>query len=284
MSWDLILLLSVLCSVISQLIDKHTTRKASAWDCTTFGVVFQLVLLTPFLVLWEKPSLPIACVLLAVGMLTASARFFWYKALIGDQLSRVSPFRRLSTLFTLFLGAYVLGESEQLQDRELLGALVIVLGSLLIAFEDFKRTWRNFFHINRYIGCVLYFAASLAIMKAVSREMFAEYAVTVFSAYFTMKVGQLLFVLPGLRHARRVDRIWTLSLSQIFQMIGAAMFLFVISKQELVLSEPIAALSPALLLVLDRIIFKEKIRMFKYRLGAVAVMALGYLLMKGLLL
>lgn len=284
MSWDLILLLSVLCSVISQLIDKHTTRKAGAWDCTTFGVVFQLVLLTPFLVLWQTPSLPIACVLLAVGMLTASARFFWYKALIGDELSRVSPFRRLSTLFTLFLGAYVLGESEQLQDRELLGALVIVLGSLLIAFEDFKRTWRNFFHINRYIACVLYFAASLAIMKAVSREMFAEYAVTVFSAYFTMKVGQLLFVLPGLRHARRVDRIWTLSLSQIFQMIGAAMFLFVISKQELVLSEPIAALSPALLLVLDRIIFKEKIRMFKYRLGAIAVMALGYLLMKGFLL
>ena len=64
---------------------------------------------------------------------------------------------------------------------------------------------------------------------------------TVFTAYFTSKIGQFLVVSPALLRPRRVDGIWTLGASQTLQMVSAILFLMVLSKQPLALSEPVAA-------------------------------------------
>lgn len=297
--YDLILVLSLLASVSAVLIDKTVTRTASAWDCTVFGIFLQTALLVPFFVLWTWPGWKATALLFGAGLVTGSARILWYKALSREQLGRVAPFKRLSTVFVMLGAFWIL--KEKLTGQQIAGALVMIAGSFLLLGDKFSRSLGEFLHLNRYVGCVLYFALALAAWK-VTYAFFASEAflkpsdegvrqvpralceaskpALVYTALFTMKLGQFAVVAPSMRRPRRVDGLWTLSVSQTLQLLSTVLFLFVISGQDLALSEPIAAASPLLLIILSRLILKERDPYFAKRLIAGAIMVIGYLVMK----
>ncbi len=298
---DLILLLSACLNVVSVVVDKKATKVGSAWECTVVGIVFQFLISLPFVFLIRDSPWPSTfpfLLLLGLGVLTASARTFWFIALKGDLLTRLAPFRRLSTIFTLLLGIFFLGEGNELRPYELVGAFVMVGGGLLVSLDRYYDSSSAFFSGNRYVGCVLYFAFSVSLLKAGEKIAIDDYGVTVFQAYFIAKLGQLLFVAPGFFPGRLSAVPWLrdpnhgsaaklpnytpLFLSHILQMSASLLFLSVLSKQALTLSEPIAAVSPILIMILGRYYLNEKDNKFHWRLSAVLVMTVGYFIMKGI--
>lgn len=284
---DALLVVSMFASVFSQLVDKKVTRTASAWDSMTFGILFQMVLLMPFFVNFDIPSLPVILLLIGVGVLTGFARFLWYVALKGDLLIRVAPFRRLSIVFTFLFALFVLGERKDLSAHEFIGAGIMLVGALVMTLTSFTTKLRDFLHANRYVACVLFFALSLAVWKGTARYLLDPengYGISVFTAYILMKGGQLLVAAPRLVRPKRVDKIWGIAVSQTLQTLGSLLFLFVLSRQALTLSEPITAASPFILIILSRFLLGEKDKAWGLRVGAVAIMAVGYLVMRGVTL
>jgi hypothetical protein len=182
-----------------------------------------------------------------------------------------------------------------------MGAVVMVLGGLLVSLDRYYTTLGAFFSGNKYVGCVLYFAASVAILKAGEKIAIDEYGVDVIQVYFIAKLGQLLFVMPGFfpgslsaipllknpnrkstaKHYENLPNYFPLFTSHTLQMAASLLYLSILAKQPLTLSEPIAAVSPILIMIIGRYYLNERDDKFYWRLSAVLVMTIGYLVMKG---
>lgn len=288
MNDDLILLLSSFLSVLSIVVDKRASEKADAWSCTAAGILFQFLIALPVVWILRDEPLPegeVFAWLIAGGGLTASARFFWFYALRGDLLTRLAPFRRFSTVFTLLIATLILGEKNELERHELVGAVVMISGGLLVSWDRMSLSFSRMLHGNRYVLCVLYFALAIAVMKAIDKHVLDVYGVSVWMVYFLSKAGQALFVLPSAFVGRvrfsRISDFRPLMLSHVLQMIASMLFLSVLTRQTLTLSEPISAVAPLMVLVMSRYWLGEKDVRFAWRFWGAGVMVLGYYVMKG---
>ncbi len=141
MAWLSLVLAGTLLSAGSSIVDKKVLHGQAAhpFACAvSFGIVgFPAALVGLFLL--PLPSLPQALTAILAGMLFIPAAWLYFETLKREDVSRVAPLLKLTSLQTLVLGVLFLG--ERLTGRQLLAFPLLLLGGVLLSI---KRNQSNF--------------------------------------------------------------------------------------------------------------------------------------------
>lgn len=135
MVWLSLVLMGTALSASSSIVDKKVLHGQAAhpFACAvSFGIVgFPVALVGLFLL--PLPSLPQALTAILAGMLFIPAAWLYFDTLTREDVSRVVPFLKLSSLQTLLLGVLFLG--ERLTGQQWIAFLFLLVGSILLSIK-----------------------------------------------------------------------------------------------------------------------------------------------------
>lgn len=237
--------------------DRRTVQRGDFYALTLWTMIVQFLLILPLIGL-VKPMPLVAYILCAgVGAFSAFSRVSWYRAISahGQTLSRLSPFLRLSSVISLACAFFLLG--ERFTYMKGIGGLLMIVGSLLMTLDNPFESIRKFVEYNKAAVLVLMTAMSTASI-AVSYKYLMNNGADLFSVFFFLKLFQMLAMMSlhmrGRSLAKSYRRILHLRLlvtGRFFQTIASLIYMTVLSHLELSTVEPIASLSPIMLLVVE---------------------------------
>jgi hypothetical protein len=164
----------------------------------------------------------------------------------------------------------------------------MIAGAAILGFENFKGSWRQLLESNRAFGLVLIFAASSASITILYKLLLNE-ALAILTIYFFLKAFQsATFITHAVYHGRftgsfsKIQNLRVFVTARILQTLGALVYLFVIQGHDLSKIAPLAALSPLMVIVVERILRYWKVEGMgradynvKTRLTALIVISLG---------
>jgi uncharacterized membrane protein len=139
MNWMLLVLLSLLITSGNSVLDKQLMKGRSAppFLCTlSFGIVRLPVALVG---VWFLPPMPVmeALMGLIAGSVFVGAAWLYYDIVIHEDISRVVPLLRLTSVLTLLLAALFLGEA--LSTKELQAFGFMVFGGVFLSLKSDER-------------------------------------------------------------------------------------------------------------------------------------------------
>ncbi len=255
--WLLVLVVGL--NIWADFMDRRAAIQSDATALSLWTTISQFILVMPLVGLagWLTPQQAVLCA--CVGAFTALARIPWYRALStpGAKLSRLAPFTRLSSVIVLILAFTLLGEA--FSTTKFLGAILMVLGALVISLDRSFTGMRDYFASNRAIFLVLIFATSMAVTSVFYKYMMNA-GISVVTTYFFLKLFQFIAsVSYGYRHNKLRRSFAAIVDLQLFvqaratQTIAAFLYLFVLRHVDLSAVEPIAAaIGPLLYLMVDK--------------------------------
>lgn|GEM_PF-4720334 len=258
--YELLLILTIVINITADFIDRYSSNKSDAYVLTLWMSLVQFLLIFPIIGLVERLSISQFALVAAIGAFTSFGRIRWFRALSeeSEQLSRLAPLTRVSSVIVLFLAVIVLGESFSL--RQTLGAGLIITGGFLISFERWSAKLRTFLRNNRALWLVIVFAASSASLSVLYKYLLMS-NVNTWTIYFYVKLFQTvpLLLYGADRNVLstsylKIRNLKVFVFARILQTAAAFLYLLVVKHLDLTTIEPIAALSPLLLLVAEWIL------------------------------
>ena len=168
MSWLFYAALSVVLISISRLIDKfvdsdlRNPNVLAGFYGTGTGLVFIIAALMQGTNIYFEPNLLIISIIAAFVIM--KAKYFYYKALEFEEVTRFIPLLTLSPLIVLCV-SFILGEKLTL--TEIAGVLLIFLGAFIASFKTFK----HHFHLSHVVKLGIAVAALFAIKNVVIKEI-----------------------------------------------------------------------------------------------------------------
>ena len=135
MAWLSLVLAGTILSAGSSIVDKKVLQGQAAhpFACAvSFGIVGFPVALGGLLLL-PLPSLSQALTAVVAGILFIPAAWLYFETLTREDVSRVTPLLKLTSLQTLGLGVLFLG--ERLTGRQWLAFPLLLLGSILLSIK-----------------------------------------------------------------------------------------------------------------------------------------------------
>jgi len=234
--------------------DRRTVQRGDFYALALWTMIIQFLLILPLIGLVKAMPIEAYVLCALVGFYSAFSRVSWYRAISahGQTLSRLSPFLRLSSVISLGCAFFLLGEPFTYVKG--LGGLLMIGGSLLMTLDNPAESIRKFIEYNRAAVLVLMTAISTASI-AVSYKYLMNGGVDLFSIFFFLKLFQMLAMLSlhmkGRSLAmsyRRILHLRLLVTGRFFQTVASLIYMTVLSHLELSTVEPIASLSPLMLL------------------------------------
>jgi len=189
MLWVYFTLLSALVWTIVNLIDKYNVDKniKNPMICVIFigflGLIAAMIVsqFTEILV----PSTEILILLLSAGIFYVFTSLFYFKAIMIEELSRVTPLFAITPIFILILATFFLGENFVIQ--KYFGIFIIVIGSFLISLRrDVK------FRLSKAFGLMILSALTWAIYNVILKYVLNY--LTYWNAFFWMRIGAFLLI------------------------------------------------------------------------------------------
>jgi uncharacterized membrane protein len=251
--YELLLVLTIGINITADFIDRSSSNKSDAYVLTLWMSLVQFLLIFPLIGLVGTLSISQFALVAAIGAFTSFGRIRWFRALAqkSEQLSRLAPLTRISSVIVLVLAVAVLGES--FSRSQALGAGLIIAGAFLISFERWSAKWRTFASNNHALWLVIIFAASSASLTVLYKYLLLS-GVNTWTTYFYMKLFQAVpLILYGAHRnvlATSYLKIRNLRLfvfARVLQTAAAFLYLLVVKHLALTTLEPIAALSPLML-------------------------------------
>jgi drug/metabolite transporter (DMT)-like permease len=255
--YEALLIGTMILNIIVDFIDRRTVVQGDRFALSLWTTIIQLLLILPLIGLVNPIPFQAVVLCAVVGAFSAFARIPWYRALATKRqtLSRLSPFVRLSSVISLLCAFLLLGEPFTYQKAG--GGLLMVFGSLLITMDNPAENLKKFVEYNRAAGLALIFAASTAAIAVMYKYLLGK-GVDLFSMYFYLKLFQLGSVLAvNLKGGalatsyRKIKHLRLLVVARLLQTIAALTYLLALSGLNLSVVEPIAALSPFLVLGIE---------------------------------
>ncbi|HEX3487096.1 MAG TPA: EamA family transporter [Micropepsaceae bacterium] len=193
MRWLLFTVLGPLSWAISTHIDKYLVDRFFHDSDTAVLMVFTgVVAVFGLPVIWffepsvlSLPAVEIS-VMTASGVLYMGAMLFYLRAIQSEEASAVAPFFQLSTIFTLLLAYFFLG--EKLAAPQLSGIGLIVAGALAVSADGAG-------FVRHFKMRLLFLMAGATFIMAVSAVLFKYFAVEedFWGTIFWTFVGEGLF-------------------------------------------------------------------------------------------
>jgi uncharacterized membrane protein len=138
MNWIVLVLLSSFITAGNSILDKRLMdgRTAHPFACTTsFGIVGLPVIVVGLLILppipWQERMMA-----LAAGLLFVGAAWLYYDTIAREEISRLAPLMRLTTVQILLLSVVFLGETLTRQQQVAFG--VMLVSSILLSLKANK--------------------------------------------------------------------------------------------------------------------------------------------------
>jgi len=255
--YELLLILTIVINITADFIDRYSSNKSDAYVLTLWMSVVQFLLIFPLIGLVERLSVSQFALIAAIGAFTSFGRIRWFRALSeeSEQLSRLAPLTRVSSVIVLVLAVTVLGESFSW--GQALGAGLIITGAFLISFERWSAKLTTFVSNNRAVWLVIVFAASSATLSVLYKYLLIS-KVSTWTIYFYVKLFQTvpLLLYGADRNVLttsylKIRNLKVFVFARVLQTAAAFLYLVVVKHLALTTIEPIAALSPLLLLVAE---------------------------------
>lgn len=170
MNWVTLIVLSSLVSSGCNILDKRLMDKQMAPPlaaAASFGVAGLPVALVGLIFL-PPVSRTEAFRGLSAGVLFVAAAWLYYDTMAREEVSRLVPLLRLSTVQTLVLGWIFLGEA--LSRRELMAFTAMVIGSVLLTLKPGARGWTFSRGALRMVPVTTLLAANQVLLAPVYRN------------------------------------------------------------------------------------------------------------------
>ena len=251
-------------NLTADFLDRRTTRGSDPYSLTLWTGIVQFLLIVPLIGFVGTLAVEQLFACLVVGTLASLGRIRWYTALSDarEQLSRLAPFLRLSSVFVFVMAVVVLGERPSA--LKVVGAGLIIVSALLVSLERASTSLRGMVANNRAALLVMTFAVSTAAIGVLYKYLLVE-GVSIWASYFYVRLFQLVPILIiGFHRSAVVDahmRISNLRLfvfTRVLQTAAAFMYLLVLRHLPLTTVEPLGALSPFLLLAAERVMARVR--------------------------
>lgn len=257
--YELLLIATIVINLTADFSDRRSTAVSDPFSLTLWMGIVQSLLIFPVIGLVGSISLFQLALCALVAFIASFGRMRWYSALADhkEQLSRLAPFLRLSSVFVLLMAVFILG--ERLSRGKALGAGLVLLSALLTTMDRPAATLQAFMANNQGSRLVLIFAVSTACTSILYRYLLTQ-GVAIWTCYFYMRVFQLIAMLAiGLqkgsivRSFRNVTHLRTFVFNRSLQTGAAFLYLEVVKHIPLTRAEPISALSPFIAIFGERL-------------------------------
>lgn len=255
-----LVLMSVWLNIAADFIDKAISQRGTAQNLAFWTNVIQFFLILPLIGLVHPLPLQSLGLCLVVGAITAYGRIPWFRALAaqGQELSRLSPFVRLSSVFVLLGAIFILG--EQFNALKFLGGCLLILGAMLSLFDSRIISLRIFVTDNRAPFFAMIYAVCNATVPLLYKFLVNE-GEDLLSIYFYLKLFQAIFIVLSSAqgaisslNTTTFNAFRLIVVARILQTSAALVYLFALTKLQLSLAEPIAALGPFFVLLVEAVL------------------------------
>jgi drug/metabolite transporter (DMT)-like permease len=250
-------LLSVWLNIGADFIDKSVARTGRAQNFVFWTNVIQFFLLLPLIGLVGPIRYDDLVLCAFVGALTAYGRIPWFQALSleGQDLSRLTPFVRLSGVFVLIGAIFVL--NEPYSPGRLVGGGLVILASIVVLLDKPLDAICDLLAHNKAPLYAILFAISIAAVPLLYKFLVND-GYNLFSIYFYLKLFQALFIVLSSSHGA-ISSLRTTSFlafkwilfARILQTAAALLYLYALTDMDLSVAEPIAALGPFFVIAVE---------------------------------
>ncbi len=268
MNWFLIALINPVAHAFANHLDKYILSRfmkgGSAGSFILFMALFSVIALPVILILnpgvFSSITAFRALVLMINGGFLVAAILFYVYALNLDEASFVAPFFQLVPVFGFILGYMVLG--EVLRSSEILGALFIIVGGVLLSLEltgGQKKLKTKLLLLM--VGSSFFYALNGVVFKSIAvHQGFMDSLFWDMSGKFLF--GVLLFL--GVRSYRtqfleviRINRFSVIGLSlltEVVSLIGEIALVFAVLLAPVALVQSVGGLQPLFVFLLGLVI------------------------------
>ncbi len=200
MEWFILALLASTLWAVAILVDKFVLTHHIK-DAFSYQIFLTITLIPPVLVLFIFSSFRISplfyLTILVIGMILGVAFVLYNKALLVEEVSRVTPLFYLSPLFVLLLSSLFLAES--LSTKEYLGIGLMVFSAISVSI---RRTEHKSISLSPALFMILFLDFILAGKDVIAKFFF--YYMDFWSYLFWFILGNIvgrpfLLLLPGIR-------------------------------------------------------------------------------------
>jgi drug/metabolite transporter (DMT)-like permease len=250
-------LLSVWLNITVDFIDKTISQRGTAQNLAFWTNVIQFFLILPLIGLVHPVAIESLGLCGMVGVLTAYGRIPWFRALAiqGQELSRLTPFVRLSSVFVLLGAIFILG--EPFNPLKFLGGCLLILGAMLSLLDSRTISLGIFLVDNRAPLFAMLYAACNAAVPLLYKFLVDE-GEDLLSIYFYLKFFQAVFIIASSAQGAisslqttTFDAFRLIVVARILQTSAALVYLYALTKLQLSIAEPIAALGPFFVLIVE---------------------------------
>ena len=171
MSWLIYTLLGVALISIARLIDKFVDsglknpNVLSGFYGTGSGLVFVIAALIQGTALTFEPNLLILSVIAA--FIIMKAKYFYYKALEAEEITKFIPLLALSPLIVLVV-SFILG--EKLTFNQVIGIILIFLGAFIASFKSIKHHFELSHVVKLGVAVAALFAIKNVLIKGIINQ------------------------------------------------------------------------------------------------------------------
>jgi len=277
MIYDLVLLAVMFGWAFQKIIDKKLLESVKSKEFTKWVIVTHFVLILPVLGLVHLLSLKLAVFIFLVSCFSVINSFLSNKAIKKDEISRLTPFMQFSGVFAVLLSFIFLRESTTIMQG--IGVFMMLAAGILLAFERPSNSLRGFFSSNTAIMIILITAFISSLNTIINKALL--FSITAISLLFYRNLSTAIMVVPTIKKIRMNKKQWLLFiLSRALSTYGLLVFFWVLSRQELILTVPILAVQPLIVLLLGRKLLSESKNVFLLRMLAIVILIIGYVAMK----
>ena len=294
--FELLLILVIFTNITIDFLDKRTSLGSDPMALAMWSNVIQFFLILPLIGLVGGFQVAHLLLCFIVGAVSVVGRMAWYKALSkkGEELSRIAPFSRFSSIISLSFGVLVF--REVIQQYQIIGGFLMICGAVVIGFEKQKGNFKDYIKSNRFIAYVLLFAATSASISILYKYLLLE-DLNLFSIYFYLKFFQVITIVLYSAFTKtlstsyqKISYLKPFVANRIFQTAAALLYLLALKNMPLSRVAPISAMSPFVFLLVDWVFARLNLsspgsglkdpRIIKMRLAALVLIAFGAYLLK----
>jgi len=275
MAYDLLIVIILLAWSISRIIQKEIIKSPSSAEFSKWTILLSTLFAIPILPFVKFSSLNIMFGILIVSFLWIYEQFFKFMAIKKEEVSRVMSLIHFKFFFAVILAILFLVEPST--PGIIVGSILMVCGGIFVGLE------KNFFKKTKVSNLSLLIFLSAMFASGIGyfiRKYLLEFT-DPFSLFFFSSIFATILILPTIKKKPKFPKFKWMFLTQALMSYGYLAFLWILSRQDLVLTVPILAIQPVIILFLSKKFLKESQEYFFMRLSSIIVIILGYLILKG---
>jgi len=278
MNYDILIIIILFAWSIARILQKKLIKGPTGPEFAKWTIIIGSILVLPLIPFVKLSPLNVMLGIFFVSLLWMIEQFSKFIALKKEEVSRLSAFAHFKFFFAMALAIIFLKEAATLSI--ILGGVLMVLGGMSIGLE------KNFYKKVKVsnVALLLFIFSMLISGVGYFWRKFLLQVTDPFSILFFSTIFAGILVFPTIKRKPPVSSMKLFVFVQFLMVYGFLLFLWILSKQDLILTVPILAAQPLIILLLGKKFLKESQETFLTRTIGTVLIIVGYVILKGFIL